>query len=315
MSAPYSAKNQRDAMAKIQANSISLEYDEFGNPRHPAILLIMGLGTQMTAWPEPFCEALAARGFRVIRFDNRDIGLSTKFDGAPAPGPLRFLLARMLHLPLRTPYRLEDMADDALGLLESLDIAAAHVVGASMGGMIAQLIAARAPEKVLSLISIMSTSGARGLPGARPEVAGHMFSGRPAAPDRESLIDYTIKALKLISSPAYPRSDAEWRELVTAAVERSFYPQGFRRQLAAIVASGSRVELLRTIKVPTLVIHGRDDPLIPVACGVHSAECIPGARLQIIDGMGHDLPPQLWATLVGLIATHAETPPVIRTGA
>ncbi len=296
------------------ANGIQLEYDEFGQRDHPAVLLIMGLGTQMTAWREPFCEALAARGFRVIRFDNRDVGLSTKFDGHRAPGMMRYLLARLVGLRLRPPYLLKDMADDTLGLMDALGLDRAHVVGASMGGMIAQLLAARAPRRVLSLTSIMSTSGAPGLPGPHPEVARHMFSSRPATADREAMIEHTVRTLKLIGSPGYPRPDAEWRELVTAAIERSFYPQGFKRHLAAIIASGSRAELLRSVAAPTLVIHGRDDPLIPVECGIHTAECIPGARLELIDGMGHDLPDALWAPLVGLIASHAAGHGTVATG-
>jgi pimeloyl-ACP methyl ester carboxylesterase len=240
----------------------------------------------------------------VIRFDNRDVGLSTKFDGVSAPGRLRYAMNRLLGTPLGAPYSLEDMAADAAGVLEVLGIEAAHVVGASMGGMIAQLMAAGHPERVRSLTSIMSTSGARGLPKARSEIMEHFFLNRPDNGDVNTMLEYMLKSMHLISSPAYPRSDAEWRELLSEILNRNFYPPGFRRQLAAIVDDGSRVERLRKIDKPTLVIHGSEDPLIPVECGVDTAKHIDGARLEIIDGMGHDLPPPLVGRLTSLIAGH-----------
>ena len=292
-------------MSSVQVNGLQIEYDTFGEEGREPILLIMGLGMQMIGWSTEFCDSLAAHGHYVVRFDNRDIGLSTKFDGVRTPGRLRFALKRLLRVPLGAPYALEDMAADAAGLLEALNVDAAHVVGASMGGMIAQLMAARHSDHVRSLTSIMSTSGALGLPAARPEIMKHIFVNRPDTDDMDIMLAHALKSMHLISSPAYPRSDDEWREFLGEALQRSFYPPGFRRQLAAIVDDGSRVERLRTVRKPTLVIHGREDPLVPVECGVDTARHIEGARLEIIDGMGHDLPPLLIGRLTGLIAEHA----------
>lgn len=292
-------------MAQVQANDIRIEYDTFGDPAADPVLLIMGLGTQMTAWTPDFCSALAAQGHYVIRFDNRDVGLSEKFDGVRAPGRLSLVLNHVLNVPIRAPYTLDSMAEDAIGVLDALDITSAHVVGASMGGMIAQLLAHKRPERVSSLTSIMSTSGDPGLPRARSDVAQHIFFARPRTRDREVLLRHLVKSMQLIASPAYPRSEAEWREIIGAALERSFYPQGFARQTAAIIADGSRVRRLRAIGVPTLVIHGREDPLIPVEHGIDTAHHIPGARLEVIDGMAHDLPPPLDDRLTSLIAAHA----------
>ena len=291
-------------MAQLDANGLRIEYDTFGNPNDDPILLIMGLGTQMIAWPVDFCEALAARGHYVIRFDNRDIGLSTKFDGVRSPGRLRYLINHLLGTPLDAPYTLSDMAADAVGVLDALDIESAHVVGASMGGMIAQLITVRRPERVKSLTSIMSTSGAPGLPRPRADVMRHVFRDRPSKGDEKAMFEHLVKSVRLISSPGDPRSDDEFRTLIKTTIERSFYPQGFVRQLAAIVDDGSRVSRLKTIDKPSLVIHGRDDPLVPVECGIDTARHIKGAKLEIIDGMGHDFPPQLIGRLTSLIADH-----------
>ncbi|MEP5764229.1 MAG: alpha/beta hydrolase [Halieaceae bacterium] len=288
----------------IRANGIDLAYDEFGEPGQPVILLIMGLGTQMIAWPAVFCEGLAARGYRVIRFDNRDIGLSQKMESAAVPHVLRLLAHSRLRLPLSVPYTLEDMAKDAIGLLDALDIKAAHVVGASMGGMIAQLMAGHYPYRVLSLTSIMSTSGCRSLPGADPRVSMHMVR-RPTNPDVEALEDYSMRTWRLIGSPAYPPSDEALLEKIRASYQRSYYPAGYRRHMAAIMASGDRVALLKKVIAPTLVIHGNDDPLVPVAAGIDTARHVRGARLEVIDGMGHDLPQPLLGHFVELISSHA----------
>ena len=294
-------------MTQLQSNGITLEYDTFGEPDAEPVLLIMGLGIQMTGWAPEFCEALARQGYYVIRFDNRDIGLSTKFDHLPTPGRLRFFASLALKLPLRAPYALADMADDAAGLLDALELESAHIVGASMGGMIAQLVAYRHPERTRSLTSLMSSSGDRRLPAADRDVAQHIFFTRPPAHDRDLLIRHMVRSRSIIASPAYPRSDEDWRDIVVASLERSFYPQGFGRQLAAVIADGSRVRRLARIRVPTLVVHGSHDPLVPVEHGVDTASHIPGARLEIIDGMGHDLPPQLDETLTSLIAEHARS--------
>jgi len=292
-------------LTQLQANGITLEYDTFGRPEDEPLLLIMGLGIQMTGWTPAFCDSLARQGYYVIRFDNRDIGLSTKFDHLPVPGRLHFFASLALRLPMKAPYVLTDMAKDATGLLDALGIESAHVVGTSMGGMIAQLVAYHYPEKVRSLTSLMSSSGDRRLPGADRDVARQIFFTKPPTHDREALIRHIVKSRSMIASPAYPRSDEEWREIVVASLERSYHPEGFGRQLSAVIADGDRVSRLAKVRVPTLVIHGSDDPLVPVEHGVDTARHIPGARLEIIDGMGHDLPPLLNQTLTSLIGEHA----------
>jgi proline iminopeptidase len=293
-------------MAQLSVNGLQIEYDTFGDAGAEPILLIMGLGTQMTAWSTDFCNALAAHDHYVVRFDNRDIGLSTKFNGAEAPSRLRYVMHHLFQTPLPAPYSLEDMADDAAGVLTALGLESVHVVGASMGGMIAQLLTVKYPQRVKTLTSIMSTSGDPALPRARPDVVRHVFTSRPNTGDRNAMLKHLTRSAQLISSPAYPRSDEQWRELITSSLERSFYPMGFVRQMAAIVADGSRVKRLQTIDKPTLVIHGSEDPLVPVECGIDTARHIKGARLEIIEGMGHDLPPQLVDQLTTMIAAHAK---------
>lgn len=294
-------------MTQIAANGLELEYDEFGETEAPAILLIMGLGTQMTAWSLPFCERLAGHGFRIIRFDNRDVGLSSKFHDQKAPGMARFMIAKLLGLSLRVPYTLDDMADDAIGLLDAMRIDEAHIVGASMGGMIAQLIAGRFPDRCVSLTSIMSTSGDPSLPGASAQVRKQLLAPRPDASRPEAVVQRIMQGYRTIGSPGFRRSDEELHQLAQDSVARSYYPQGFMRQVAAIAANGSRVDLLKRILAPTLVIHGTEDPLVPVECGMHTAEQIKNAKLELIDGMGHDLPPLLTDRLADLIAGHTKS--------
>lgn len=291
-------------MAQLKANGLEVEYDTFGAENADPLLLIMGLGTQMTAWSPDFCDTLAGHGHYVIRFDNRDIGLSTKFHDVKAPSRLRYIINHVFRTGLNAPYSLDDMASDAAGVLDALDIESAHIVGASMGGMIAQLLTVGHPKRVKSLTSIMSSSGDPTLPAARADVVKHLFAKRPKSSDPKDMLEHTLRTVRLIGSPAYQRSDKEWRELITASLARSFYPQGFMRQMAAIVDDGSRVQRLTTIEKPTLVIHGSDDPLVPVECGVDTARHIKGARLEILEGMGHDLPPQLVETITSLIADH-----------
>lgn len=293
-------------MPQVTANGIDIEYETFGSSSDPTLLLIMGLGMQMIAWPEPFCRELASQGFRVIRYDNRDTGFSTKFDGARAPGLPALLLRSLLRLPIRVPYTLFNMAEDATGLLDGLDIPSAHIVGASMGGMIAQNLAARFPERVRSLTSIMSTSGHRSLPGADPLVSRHLFRSRPTTADREAVIAHNMRTLELIGSPAYPVDEETRREMTSLSFDRCYYPAGFTRHVAAIVQDGDRRERLGMISAPTLVIHGREDRLVPLAGGIDTAEHVPGARLEIIDGMGHNLPAGLWPKLVEMITRHAK---------
>jgi len=294
-------------MAKIDARGIDLEFDSFGEESAPVILLIMGLGTQMIAWPIDFCEALASRGFRVIRYDNRDVGLSTKFEGVKPPSFLSMRLRSMIGLKVRAPYTLDDMAGDAIALLDGLGIEKAHIVGASMGGMIAQIVAADYPERSLSLTSIMSTTGRKGLPGPRRDVARHMFLARPKGNSPEALLEHSVKTYRLIESPGYRSSDEDLRTKVQASLTRAFYPPGFFRHMSAIAANGSRADKVTTIKASTLVIHGADDPLVPAEGGIDTAERIPGAKLEIIEGMGHDLAPGLVPKFAELIGAHARS--------
>src|SRR3954449_10874204 len=272
------------------SDEIELCYETFGNPSDPTALLIMGLATQMLGWPEEFCEQLAGRGFHVVRFDNRDAGRSTHLKGRP-PKPLE--------LPTRSKkpavYRLSDMADDAAGLLRELDLAPAHVIGASMGGMIAQTLAARHPESVLSLTSIMSTTGNR-WKGQPSPLLYPIFLRRPAE-GREQSIERVVKVFEAIGSRGLPKDMDLIRDLAERSYDRDHDPRGPGRQLAAIVASGDRTEELGRITAPTLVIHGTDDRLVRPSGGRATADAISGARLLKIKGMGHDLPRAAWARI------------------
>ncbi len=291
-------------MAKLNANGLQIEYDEFGSRDNPAVLLIMGLGTQMIAWSAEFCAGLAAGGYRVIRFDNRDVGLSQWLNGRKAPSASRLLLKHWLGVPSGAPYRLGDMARDASAVLDGLGVDRAHIVGASMGGMIAQLIAVNEPERAQSLTTIMSSTGNRRLPQARADVRKLLLRDRAPSHDRTAYIDSAVQFFQTIGSPAFPRSDAQWRELMGTAYDRGVNPAGFFRQLAAIIEDGDRRRRLRQVRTPTLVIHGDADPLVPLAHGQDLAAVIPGAQLSVIKGMGHDLPPQLVPGLVTLLHQH-----------
>jgi len=291
-------------MSIVAANGINLCYDEVGDAKAPVILLIMGLGTQMIAWPDAFCLTLAQRGFRVVRFDNRDIGLSTKIENAALVDLVAAFSRAMAGKPVEAPYTLDDMAADAIGLMNVLRVGRAHLVGASMGGMIAQIVAAKYADRARSLTSIMSSSGDPGLPPGKPEAISALLSPRPASTDRETIIREGVRVLRAIGSPGFPTSDAELRAKVERASDRSYYPPGAGRHLLAVLASGSRVELLKKISMPTLVIHGADDPLVPVEAGEDTARHIPGAGLKIIPGMGHDLADGLIPILVEAIAKH-----------
>jgi pimeloyl-ACP methyl ester carboxylesterase len=288
------------------AAPLHIEFESLGDPAHPAIVLIMGLGMQLTAWPDSFCQALVARGYRVVRFDNRDCGLSDRTPGKKRTNLMLAMAASALGLPVRTPYTLEDMAGDVTGLMDRLGIAQAHIVGASMGGMIAQVLAARFPQRVLSLTSIMSSSGNRRVSKpTRP--ARKVLLSRPVDPkDTESVIDYMVQMFGVIGSPAYPASTDELRQRLGQSIRRAYTPAGTARQLLAIIASGDRRKLLRTIKVPTLVIHGAADPLVPLAAGRDTAQNIPGAELLVIEGMGHDFPEALMPRLAQAIAGHCD---------
>lgn len=291
-------------MAQVAANGITLEVERYGDETAPPLLLIMGLGAQLTLWPMELVEALVGRGYHVIRYDNRDIGLSHKFDAAGVPEIPAIIGAMMTGQAPDVPYTLTDMAADAAALLDALGIEHAHVVGGSMGGMIAQLVAANHPEKVRTLTSIFSTTGNRDLPPAKPEAMAALL-GRPLDGDLETLVQFGIQTARAIGSPGYPAPEARLRANITRDIQRSFYPQGLARQFAAIVADGDRRERLKSVSAPTLVIHGQDDPLVPVEGGHDTAASIAGAKLHTIPGMGHDLPLELVDEIAGAIAAHA----------
>ncbi len=289
-------------MARTKANGIEIEYETFGKKEDPALLLIMGLGAQLTLWPESLCEGLAKQGFFVVRYDNRDVGLSTDFDKAGLPNLMDAFAKLMKGQKVDAPYLLSDMAADAIGLLDALGIDRAHMVGGSMGGMIAQVIAATYPARTRSLVSIMSTSGRYGLPAGKPEAVA-MLSAQPEGPSREQIVAHGIKLRTVISGPDYPTDPAAMRALVERNVDRRYYPPGAARQYLAIMASGPRVDLLKTVKVPTLVLHGEDDPLLPVECGRDVAALVPGAKIETFPGWGHDVPEQMVPKLVASISS------------
>jgi pimeloyl-ACP methyl ester carboxylesterase len=269
---------------------------------------------QLTGWPDPFRRALVDHGFRVIRFDNRDIGLSTHFDHLPVPNVPWLVTKGVFGLPIRAPYSLADMAADAIGLVNALGIDTAHLVGASMGGMIAQLGAALFPQRVRSLTSMMSSSGARHLPRpTRSALAALM--GKPDDPSQiNRIVDHYMDLFRVIGSPGFENDLDDMRAQLTANIRRSYHPAGSARQLHAIMAAGDRSDMLRRIACPALVIHGADDPLVPVEAGHDTAAKIPGARLKIIPGMGHDLPPGVQPILVDAIVEHCRLADGVKAG-
>jgi pimeloyl-ACP methyl ester carboxylesterase len=289
---------------QIPANGITLEVDDRGPPGGPAVLLVMGLGMQLVAWPDELVDDLVRRGLRVVRLDNRDAGLSTGFDAVGVPNVAWAGIKHALHIAQKAPYSLADMADDTLGVLDALGIAQAHVVGASMGGMIAQHLAAMQPQRVASLTLIMTTSGARHLPGPKPAVRAAMLA-RPRSNAPEDVVDHLVRMWGLIGSRAHPPEPQRLRERLTATVKRAWRPAGTARQLLAVIADGDRSTLVARIRCPTAILHGQQDPLVPVAAAHDLAAKIPGAELDIIDGMGHDLPlpllPRLAAGIAGAV--------------
>jgi len=286
-------------MPNVHANGIDVEFEEFGDPSNPTLLLVMGLGAQMIVWDEGFCQLLADRGFHVIRYDNRDVGLSTKFDDAPAPD----LAAAMGGDGSSAAYLLADMADDGIGLLDALGIEKAHIVGASMGGMIVQEMAIRHPEKVLSLCSIMSTTGDRAVGQPTPEAMAALMAPPPQT--RDEALDLAVKAQKVIGG-TFPVDEAKVRERAGRSYDRMVNPMGMARQLVAIMASPDRTPKLQQLDVPTLVIHGVVDPLVTPSGGEATAKAIPGAELLMLEGMGHDTPEQLWPQIVDAIVANTE---------
>ncbi len=292
-------------MPSIVANGFTIEYEELGRPDDPALLLVMGLGSQLTLWPDEFCEALAGYGYRVIRYDNRDIGLSSKMEHLGVPNLLQLSMQVRLGLPARAPYTLLNMAEDAKALLEALQIDKAHVVGASMGGMISQILTANFPFRVKSLTSIMSSSGNPRLPLQSFQIIKQLF-GRPKSKDRDTLIRYSMDTWKLIGSPGYPTPHEELKARITRNYDRSYYPPGYKRHLAAIIVSGNHVDQLKQINVPTLVLHGEEDPLHLVEYGRDVAKHVPRAQLHTFPGMGHNLPSPLIPELTELIHKHIQ---------
>lgn len=292
-------------MPIANVNGVDIAYETTGNKADPALLIIMGLGSQLVHWPDELVEGLAARGYFVIRTDNRDIGLSQKFDNKGVPDLPQLMMDMAAGKNPEGPYSVSDMAADAVGVLDALGIAQAHVMGVSMGGMIVQNLAAEFPDRVKSLFPIMTTSGAPGLKPATPEAMGALLS--PAASTaRADVLARNQEVRKIIGSPGFPSDDARVDDYAGRAYDRCFHPEGMARQMAAVVTSGSRAELIETITAPTLVIHGVDDPLVPVEGGRDIAQRIKGAQIVEIDGYGHDLPLQLMDRFVTLICDFAD---------
>jgi pimeloyl-ACP methyl ester carboxylesterase len=287
-------------MPHVESNGLRLEYETFGDPANPPLVLIMGLGAQMIAWPSGFCEMIAERGFHVVRFDNRDSGLSTHFSDVPTPD----IEAVFGGDTSTAPYRLADFAQDTAGLFDALGFEKAHVVGASMGGMIAQQFVIDHPDRVLSLCSIMSTTGDPHVGQGSPEALALLT--RPPARNRDEAIEQGTAALKVISSPDYPPEDDLLRERVIEAYDRANDPVASLRQLAAILASGDRTEALHGVRVPTLVVHGTKDPLVNYSGGEATVTAVPGATWLALPGMGHDLPEELWPLMVDAIAANTK---------
>jgi pimeloyl-ACP methyl ester carboxylesterase len=289
---------------QISANGLAIEVDDRGPPSAPAVLLVMGLGMQLTAWPDTLVADLLRRGFRVVRFDNRDAGLSQGFDHLGVPNLLWSGLKHLVHLPVQAPYTLADMAADACGVMDVLGLPAVHLVGASMGGMIAQHIAARQRARVRSLSLIMTTSGARTLPQPSLEIS-RMLMSRPASRAPQDVADHLVRVFTAIGSPAYRPDPVAFRQQVLQGVLRGDRPAGTARQLTAVVADGDRTPLLGAIQAPTHILHGEADPLVPVAAARHLARHIAGATLDIVPGMGHDFPSALMPRMAEGIASAA----------
>ncbi len=292
-------------MAKVDANGIQIEYETFGEPDSPALLLIKGLAGQLIDWDEKLCRQLAQNGHYVIRFDNRDAGLSSKIEKAGVPDLMQTIEAMMKGEMINPPYTIEDMAADTVGLLDALGIGKAHICGMSMGGMIAQTIALNYPNRALSLISIYSRTGDPEEPQPKPEAMQLLLT--PSPEERDAYIKFGVKLFTTISGPGFPY-DEEWlRRHMAQAYDRSFCPQGAARQLVAIFTQKNRKPALKSLATPTLVIHGSDDPLVRVACGKNTAAAIPGAKLMIIDGMGHDLPHGgAWPQIIDAMIEHTQ---------
>ena len=292
-------------MPKARANGIDIEYEQFGNPEDRPLVLIMGIGCQMVLWPTEFCEKLVAAGHFVLRFDNRDVGLTTKLDDAGVPNIFEVLAAHQEGKQVDVPYLLSDMAADTVGLMDSLNIEKAHICGLSMGGMIAQTIAIEHQHRLISLISMESTTGETDLPPAQPEVAAALIQPIPA--EREAYIHHMIELFGLFAGGSDKYDEKVQREMSGLSFDRSFHPAGFARQFAAIVASGGRRKTLASVQIPTLVIHGAEDTLIPWEHGKDTADAIPKAQFLMLKGLGHGTAyPSLWDEIVEAIRKHTK---------
>jgi pimeloyl-ACP methyl ester carboxylesterase len=289
-------------MPNITTNGIQIEYDTFGNPSSPPLLLIMGLGRQMIVWDEEFCDQFAGQGLYVIRFDNRDVGLSSKICEDEGLNVMGVSPKLQRNEETKVPYALDDMADDSIGLLDALGIERAHVCGVSMGGMIAQIMAIRYPSRVWSLISMLSSTGGPDLPTAKPEVIALLMA--PMPDERDAYVEHMVNVFRTLAGPKIPIDAKLTRRLVERSYDRCFYPQGVAHHWAAVMASGDRTEALKSISVPTLVIHGSDDPLIPVESGKATAEAVRGAELLIIEGLGHSIPREVRPCLMNTMVAH-----------
>lgn len=288
----------------VKVNDIEIVYDSFGRYTDPPILLIMGLSMQMIGWDEPFCVELARKGYWVIRFDNRDVGLSTKFDEAGIPDLMSLMLKFQQGETIEASYTLTDMAADAIGLLDALKIKAAHVVGVSMGGMIGQTIAISYPGRVKTLTSIMSSTFNPDLPQPEPEVLSVLITPPPSG--RAEYIEHALETWRILNGPKYSLDEDLTRKRAGRAFDRSYYPVGTARQMTAILASGCRKEALKKVKTPTLVIHGDVDPLVPIEGGKETASSIPGAKFLVIEGMGHNIPEEVAPRIIKAITAHAK---------
>jgi pimeloyl-ACP methyl ester carboxylesterase len=293
-------------MATIRSNGIELDYSVQGEPAAVPVLLIMGLGMPAAMWPDEFVQALVAQGLRVITFDNRDSGGSTRFDNIAVPNVMLAIARALVRRKVRSPYDLDDMAADSIGLLDALGIDRAHVVGVSMGGMIAQVLAARHPQRVLSLTSIMSSTGnpQRRIAFGKRRALRAILRAPPPSDDIPATVTHLERVFAAIGSPGFPQDAGLQRQHFERVARRGLYRNGTARQLLAILGSGDRREMLRGISAPTYVIHGGDDPLVPLAAGIDTARNIPGARLEVIMGMGHDFPPALLSAVAVRIAEH-----------
>lgn len=291
-------------MAHITANGISIAYEEYGEASAPPVVLIMGLGGQLAMWPEALIESFVAGGYRVIAFDNRDIGLSHQHGEETPPKIVRQIILRRLGIKLKVPYTLEDMAKDTIGLIDALSLKRAHIVGISMGGMIGQHVAAMAPDKVISFTGIMTTTGNPKLPRPAKDVMQAMIHRGPRPVTREAIIDASVAAFEVIGTPGENHNENGMRARIARSYDRNFNPMGTPRQMAAIVAAGDFRRFTRAITAPTLVLHGSADPLVPLEGGEDIARIVPEAHMEIIDGMGHDVPDRFLPELAKHMLAH-----------